>query len=102
VASKTVTVTLRALTDQYKAKMAEATASTRAFGASVLANAKTNQAGLWKPMWPYRALGYGAADWAHRSVKALADHVSDALGIVPNYRRMEAAGWEQAPGVRTI
>jgi hypothetical protein len=58
-------------------------------------------AGSGNPWWPYKALGYGAADWAHRSVKALADQVSDAVGIVPNYRRQEAAGWEQAPGVRT-
>jgi hypothetical protein len=59
-------------------------------------------AGSGNPWWPYRALGYGAADWAHRSVKALADHVADSVGIVPNHRRMEVAGWEQAPGVRTI
>ena len=59
-------------------------------------------AGSGNPWWPYKALGYGAADWAHRSVKALADHVADSVGIVPNHRRMEVAGWEQAPGVRTI
>ena len=58
-------------------------------------------AGSGNPWWPDKALGHGAADWAHRSVKSLADHVSDAVGIVPNYRRLEAAGWEQAPGVRT-
>jgi hypothetical protein len=39
------------------------------------------------------ALGYGAATWAHRAVRALADHVSDELGIEPNHQRLEAAGW---------
>lgn len=43
--------------------------------------------------WPDHALGQGAAVWTHRSVKALADHVSDAIGIEPNYRRQEATGW---------
>ncbi len=38
----------------------------------------------------------------NRSVKALADHVSEAIGIEPNYRRLEADGWEQAPGVRRL
>lgn len=58
-------------------------------------------AGSDNSWWESHALGYGAADWAHRSVKALADEVSDALGIVPNYRRVEAGGWfGQAPGTR--
>jgi hypothetical protein len=51
------------------------------------------------PWWPDKALGYGAAEWAHRSVQALADHVSDAIGIVPIYRKVEAGGWfGQTPG----
>lgn len=35
-------------------------------------------------------------------VRVLADHVSDAVGIEPNYRRQQAAGWEQAAGVRML
>ena len=50
-------------------------------------------AGSGNAWWPDHALGNGAAVWAHRSVKALADHVSDAVGIEPNYRRVEASGW---------
>jgi hypothetical protein len=53
--------------------------------------------------WPDHALGYGAAVWAHRSVKALADHVSDAIAIEPNYRRVEASGWfGTMPGEREL
>lgn len=53
--------------------------------------------------WPDKALGYGAAEWAHRSVKALTDHVSDAIGIVPIYRKVEAGGWfGQTPGEREL
>jgi hypothetical protein len=56
-------------------------------------------AGSGNPWWPDKALGYGAAEWAHRSVQALADHVSDAIGIVPIYRKVEAGGWfGQMPG----
>jgi len=56
-------------------------------------------AGSGNSWWPDHALGYGAATWAHRAVKALADHVSDALGIDPNYRRIERGGWfGQPPG----
>jgi hypothetical protein len=50
-------------------------------------------AGSGNAWWPDHALGYGAAVWAHRSVKALADHVSDAIGIEPNYRKVETTGW---------
>jgi hypothetical protein len=53
--------------------------------------------GSGNPWWPDHALGYGAAAWAHRSVRALADHVSDALGIDPNYRRIERGGWSGEP-----
>ena len=49
--------------------------------------------GSGNPWWPDHSLGHGAATWAHRAVKALADHVSDELGIEPNYRRIEAGGW---------
>ncbi len=56
-------------------------------------------AGSHNSWWPDYALGYGCADWAHRAVNALADHVCDELAVVPNYRRMEAAGWwERMPG----
>jgi len=50
-------------------------------------------AGSGNAWWTDHALGYGCADWGHRSVKALADRVSDELGILPNYRRVEASGW---------
>jgi hypothetical protein len=54
--------------------------------------------GSGNPWWPDKALGYGAAEWAHRSAQALSDHVSDAIGIVPVYRKVEAGGWfGQAP-----
>lgn len=60
-------------------------------------------AGSGNPWWPDHALGYGAAEWAHRSIKAIADHVSNALGISPNYRRIEAGGWfGQTPGEREL
>jgi len=60
-------------------------------------------AGSGNAWWPDHALGHGAAVWAHRSVKALADHVSDAIGIAPNYRRQEAAGWfDRTPGEREL
>ncbi|ABD10271.1 hypothetical protein ThrDRAFT_01695 [Frankia casuarinae] len=39
------------------------------------------------PYFPDKALGHGCADWAWRSCKQLADEFSDALGIMPNYRR---------------
>jgi len=60
-------------------------------------------AGSRKRLWPDLALGYGAAAWPHRSVKALTDHVSDAIGIEPNYRRVEASGWfGTIPGEREL
>jgi hypothetical protein len=60
-------------------------------------------AGSDNAWWPDHALGHGAAVWAHRSVKALADHVSDVVGITPNYRRQEAAGWfGKTPGEREL
>lgn len=61
------------------------------------------------PWWPDKALGYGCAKWAHRSVKALADHTSDAIGIRPNYyrhwnQRDQGTGeWlGQIPGTREL
>ena len=58
--------------------------------------------GMGNAWWPDHALGHGAAVWAHRSVKDLADHVSEVIGIEPNYRRQAAAGWEQPPGERKL
>jgi hypothetical protein len=43
-------------------------------------------AGAANPWWPDHCLGWGCADWAMRSVTALADHVVNAVGIRPNYR----------------
>lgn len=37
--------------------------------------------------WPDRALGAGCATWAFHSAKAIADAISDKMGIQPNYRR---------------
>jgi hypothetical protein len=59
-------------------------------------------AGSGNPWWPDHALGHGAAVWVNRSIKALADHVSDAIGIEPNYRRQETGGWPQPPGAREL
>lgn len=55
------------------------------------------------PWWPDHALGYGCADWAHRAVKAFTAHVSDALAIEPNYRRLEGReGFWHTPGEREL
>lgn len=43
--------------------------------------------------WPSHALAHGCSEWAVRSARALADCVLDEVGINPNYRRVEAAGW---------
>jgi hypothetical protein len=43
-------------------------------------------AGAGNPWWPDHCLGWGCADWAIRSVTALADHVVNAVDIRPNYR----------------
>lgn len=49
--------------------------------------------------WPDHALGYGCAAWAHRSVRAFVDHVSEELGLILNYRRVEdSGGFGQTPG----
>jgi hypothetical protein len=59
--------------------------------------------GAGNAWWPDKALGHGAAVWAHGSVKAITDHVADAIGIEPVYRRVEAGGWfEQTPGERGL
>ena len=51
---------------------------------------------------PTVPFGYGCSDWAHRSVKKLADQMSNSLGISPNYRRLEISGWfNQVPGSRS-
>jgi hypothetical protein len=60
-------------------------------------------AGSANPWWPDHALGHGCATWSHRSVKALTDHVSNALGLQPHYQRHEQQGWfGQAPGEREV
>jgi hypothetical protein len=49
--------------------------------------------GSGNPWWPSHGLGQGCSEWAVRSAKGLADHVLDTVGINPNYRRVEAGGW---------
>jgi hypothetical protein len=49
--------------------------------------------GAGNPWWPGYGLGYGCSEWAARSARALADRVLDQVGINPNYRRIEAGGW---------
>ena len=50
----------------------------------------TLMAGSGNPWWPDHAMGAGFGHWAFESAKTLADAVSDALGITPNYRRLQA------------
>ncbi len=50
-------------------------------------------AGSGNPWWPDLALGHGCSEWAYQSAKGFADRVVDQLGIRPNYRRHEQAGW---------
>ncbi len=45
-------------------------------------------AGADNGWWPDHALGAGCAQWAVDAAEALADAVSDAVGIRPNYRRV--------------
>lgn len=49
--------------------------------------------GAGNPWWPSHGLGHGCSEWAVRSARAIADRVLDDIGIDPNYRRIEAAGW---------
>ena len=49
--------------------------------------------GAGNPWWPSHGLGHGCTEWSVRSARALADRVVDDVGIVPNYRRIEASGW---------
>lgn len=49
--------------------------------------------GAGNAWWPSHGLAYGCCEWAVRSARALADQVLDAVGINPNYRRIEAAAW---------
>ncbi len=44
-------------------------------------------AGSGNAWWPSRCLGAGCCDWAISSVRSLADHVANNLGITPNYKR---------------
>ena len=46
------------------------------------------------PWWPDKCLGAGCAEWAVAAAKSYADAAVDAVGLMPNYRRVE----EQAPG----
>lgn len=50
-------------------------------------------AGAGNAWWTAHALGHGCADWAHRSVTAFTDRVSEDLGIRPNYQRVAESGW---------
>lgn len=49
--------------------------------------------GSGNPWWPSHGLAHGCCVWAADSARALADRVLDDIGISPNYRRVEAAGW---------
>jgi hypothetical protein len=49
--------------------------------------------GSENPWWPDHCLGAGCAQWAHTSVKALADAVVGDLDLYPNYRRLEDSGF---------
>ena len=54
--------------------------------------------GSGNPWWPSHGLGHGCTEWAVRSARALADQVLAEVGITPNYKRIEAAGWnDRAP-----
>lgn len=50
-------------------------------------------AGSGNPWWPTHGLGHGCTEWAVGSARRLADDVFARLGMNPNYRRVEAAGW---------
>lgn len=49
--------------------------------------------GSGNPWWPSHGLAHGCSEWAVRSARELADCVLDEVRINPNYRRIEAAGW---------
>jgi hypothetical protein len=49
--------------------------------------------GSGNPWWPSHGLGYGCSEWAAYTARAVADRVVDQVGINPNYRRIEAGGW---------
>ena len=49
--------------------------------------------GSGNPWWPSHGLAHGCCEWGVRSARALADDVLEEVGISPNYRRIEAAGW---------
>jgi len=50
-------------------------------------------AGAGNPWWPDHCLGAGCAQWAVDSAIALADSVSDQVGIRPNYIRVRDDRW---------
>lgn len=49
--------------------------------------------GSGNPWWPDHCLGVGCARWALESVVAVADHVTDAVGVKTNYGVHRASGW---------
>lgn len=49
--------------------------------------------GAGNPWWPDHCLGAGCAQWATESAVALADLVSDQVGIRPNYVRLRQDNW---------
>lgn len=53
--------------------------------------------GSGNPWWPSHGLAHGCSQWAVRSAKELADRVMDEVGIDPNFRRIEAVGWNGCP-----
>ena len=56
-------------------------------------------AGSGNPWWPDHCLGHGSSQWAYESALALANGVSEALGIEPNYRRHLESGWLAPPAL---
>ena len=51
-------------------------------------------AGAGNPWWPSHCLGFGCAQWACDSAFALAELLSNELGIRPNYKRVSEEGWQ--------
>lgn len=49
-------------------------------------------AGSGNPWWPDHCLGHGCSAWSYRTAKALADRVTNELGIRPNYQQHDDAG----------
>ena len=49
--------------------------------------------GSGNPWWPSHGLGHGCIEWAACSARAVADRALEDVGVSPNYRRIETAGW---------